>query len=126
MLKRLMQTFLGIAALAVLPALADSPKDEDTIALPYVAVGGSTDGWHFQTVLSIGNLHTSVNSGTLEFFGDDGEPFPVQVNDASEMASEFEWTVYPQRAKLVVISHPGNDFQSGWLRLKVPVKSDIQ
>lgn len=115
-----------IAVLPVLPALADCPEEGNVPVLSYLAVGGPSDGWHFETLLFLGNRHNLSNSGTVEFFGNDGEPLPVRLNEESELASQVEWTLSPQRFKLLFLTLPDNDFQAGWLRLKASSKTPLE
>jgi hypothetical protein len=119
-------TLYVMPALAESPALIDSPQEGNVLVLPYVAVGGTPEGWHFQTMLILENPQDSLNSGTVEFFSNDGQPLEVQLNDASELAAETDWMVLPGRSKVLILTHPGGDFHAGWLRVKRPEKSAVQ
>lgn len=116
---------LAIAILSVLPAWGDSPEEGDVLELPYVAVGGEPDGWHFQTVLFLSSLHQLSNSGTIEFLGQDGEPLPLRLNDGAELVAQTEWSVSASQSQLLVLTHPGSGMQTGSLRVKLSVKSPM-
>ena len=115
------------AVLPVLPALADCPAEGNVLTVPYVAVGGPPEGWHFQTVLILGNPQSEEPScGTIEFLGNDWQPLPVRLNEESELAWQVQWSLSPQRSKLLFLTLPGNNFQAGWLRLKASSKTPIE
>jgi rare lipoprotein A len=118
-------SLLLVGVLIALPAAAESRNDKNAVLLPYVAVGGETEGWHFQTLLALGNPLSSANSGTIEFFGNDGQPLDVFLNHSTELAAQSSWTVSPQQSKLLILTHPGNTFKAGWLRLETSAKSPI-
>ncbi len=125
-LKASIRILALIAVLPVLPALADGLEEGNVPVLSYLAVGGPPDGLHFETLLFLGNPHNLSNSGTIEFFGDDGAPLPVRLNEESELASQVEWTLSPQRFKLLFLTLPNNDLQAGWLRLKASGKTPLE
>jgi hypothetical protein len=103
-----------------------SEQDQRTLVLPYMAVGGAPEGWHFLTVLSLENSHRLANSGTIEFFTGDGRPLHVQVNDNAGLAARSEWKVSGKDSTLLVVSHPGGSFEDGWLRIRLSRKDPIK
>ena len=103
-----------------------STQDEQTIVLPYMAVGGELEGWHFLTVLSLENSHRLADSGTIEFFTGEGRPFHVQLNDSTGLAARSEWKVSGKDSTLLVISHPGGSFEDGWVRIRHSRKDPIK
>jgi rare lipoprotein A len=103
-----------------------SDQEQRTLVLPYMAVGGAPEGWHFLTVLSIENSRRLANSGTIEFFTEDGRPLHVQLNDNAGLAARSEWRVAGKDSTLLVVSHPGGSFEDGWLRLRLSGKAPIK
>ncbi|MBI2817606.1 MAG: septal ring lytic transglycosylase RlpA family protein [Acidobacteria bacterium] len=102
-----------------------TPEKQEFLVLPYVAVGGLPEGWHFMTVVSLENRKNSQILGGFEFFSNEGAPLHVQINDGAEEASETEWTLEPKGEKITVLSHPGNSFEAGWLRVNVARQADV-
>ena len=107
-------------------ATPKSQPDQRTLVLPYIAVGGAPEGWHFLTVLSLENSHRLANSGTIEFFTGDGRPLHVQLNDSAGLAARSEWRVSGKDSTLLVVSHPGGSFEDGWLRIRLAGKASIK
>jgi hypothetical protein len=107
-------------------ATPKSQPDQRTLVLPYIAVGGAPEGWHFLTVLSLKNSHRLANTGTIEFFTGDGRPLHVQLNGSMGLASRSEWKVSGKNSTLLVVSHPGGSFQDGWLRIRLSRKDPIK
>jgi rare lipoprotein A len=107
-------------------ATPNSEQEQRTVVLPYMAVGGAPEGWHFLTVLSIENSHRFANTGTIEFFTADGRPLHVQLNDSAGLAARSEWRVSGKDSTLLVVSHPGGSFEDGWLRIRLGRKDAIK
>lgn len=129
--KRLIGTLIIViavanAAHAEFRAKQKSEPDLRTLVLPYMAVGGAPEGWHFVTVLSIENSHRLGNSGTIEFFTDDGRPLHVQLNDSMGLATRSEWKVSGRDSTVLVVSHPSGSFEDGWLRIRISRKDSIK
>jgi rare lipoprotein A (peptidoglycan hydrolase) len=107
----------------------DSPEapsgKHESLVLPYVAVGGAPEGWHFMTVVSLENRKGTKISGGMQFFNSEGSPMHVQMNDSAEVATESQWSLEPKESKLTVLSHPGSKFESGWLRVDASKESQV-
>lgn len=118
-----------VAGLVAMPALtqprvshtAASPVQENqsVLVLPYIAVGGVPEGWHFLTVVSLENPNSSETSGAFEFFSKDGTPLHVQLDDEPEMAATTAWTLPAKDSKILILTHPGDNLQAGFLRVKL-------
>ena len=125
-LKASIRILALITVWTVLPALAEGPREGNVPELSYLAVGGPPDGLHFETLLLLGNPHGLSNSGTIEFFGDDGTPLPLRLKGESKLASQVEWILSPQQSELLFLTLPGKDFKAGWLRLKASSKTPLE
>jgi hypothetical protein len=112
------RTLVALVIVAVLPAFAEPPARENVVNLPYFAVGGMPEGWHFLTVLSLENPDNSAISGTVEFLSTDGRPMHVQLDEGAALAVQAEWNVDAGESKAILLTHPGNQFDAGWLRVK--------
>ncbi len=121
---------ISMATLAV-PAFTEtrtpvpSGENRNTLVVPYIAVGGEQESWHFLTVVTLKNTDRQATSGTIEFFDDDGSPMRVQLNDGAALAAQSEWSVASRQSKLLTLSHSGGTLQGGWLRIRYAGTSPI-
>lgn len=117
---------LMVSAAFLLPALAKSSGDSNVLEIPFLAVGGTPAGPHVVTVLSLQDSDTSPNSGIIEFFGGDGEPLPLRLNQNSQLAAHAVWTVLPKRSDVMILTHPDEAYQIGWARVSPTGNSPIE
>src|SRR5262245_26835365 len=111
------RTMLAAFLLVFLPTLSSAAREispgqpaagHNVIILPYIALGGDGDGWHFITGLALRNLHGSAESVTVEIFDNEWKPLPVLVNGETEMSGEQIWTVPAKDMSVYVLTHPSD------------------
>ena len=107
-------------------AWSGAGENANTITLPYVAVGGAPEGWHLLTLLFLTNASNDSDSGTVEFFDNDGQPLSIALNGDSELKTDASWDVPAGASKLLVLTHPDNVFRAGWLQVNLSQKSELR
>jgi peptidoglycan lytic transglycosylase len=124
--------FLMVLAVQAVPAFSEprssgpSSENESVLVLPYIAVGGMQETWHFLTLLILKNPDSHSKAGTLEFYRSDGRPLRVQLNNGAALSVQSEWKVSARESKLLTLSHTGGAFQKGWLRIRQPGNSPVE
>ena len=121
--KSLLWTLTVVLGLCVPTAWSGTGENGNAMTLPYVAVGGAPDGWHLLTLLFLTNTSGEPESGTIDFFGNDGQPLPVALNGHAELSAEATWNVPAGESTLFVLTHPGEDLRAGWLQMNLSEKS---
>ncbi|MBI4459855.1 MAG: hypothetical protein HY648_07335 [Acidobacteria bacterium] len=97
----------------------------ESVTLPYVAVGGAPEGRHVLTLVFLTNGGRESDSGSIEFFDNEGQSLPVALNGDSELIAQASWSVPPGESALFVLSHPSSTLRSGWLQIKLSKTSAI-
>lgn len=108
---------LLVLVLWVPSAWSGTWNDRNALVLPYVAVGGVPDRLHLMTLLILTNSSSDLDSGSIEFFGNDGQGFPVALNHDPELTAEATWSVPAGESTVLVITHPGEALRLGWLQI---------
>ena len=124
-IKSLLWMLMAVLALGVQTAWSGTGENGNTLSLPYVAVGGAPDGWHLLTLLFLKNTSGEPDSGTIEFFDNDGQSLPVALNGHAELSAESTWTIPAGESTLFILTHPGEVPRAGWLQMNLSEKSAL-
>ncbi len=76
------------------------------------------DGLGASTLISIVNLSSAANSGTLELFDDAGAPLPIAVEGESEPAAVIPFSLAPSESLRIRTSGTSETLSSGWVRVR--------
>ena len=124
-IKSFLRMLMAVLALGVQTAWSGTGENGNALTLPYVAVGGAPDGWHLLTVVFLSNTSGDPDSGTIEFFDNEGQPLPVALNGHAELSAESTWTIPGGESTLFVLTHPGEVLRAGWLQINLSEKSAL-
>lgn len=105
---------------------AKERKTRNAVLFPHVASGGLSRAWHAQTLLFLSNGRQRANAGTIEFFDNDGKPWPVLLGEGAELSAKTTWMIPPEETKLLVVADPSETIQIGWVEIRSFEKSAIQ